>query len=224
MSRLQIASTVLALLLLLLLLPFVAPGDRAPATVPEHGLPWQIETPGDGSSRVFGLRLGGPRPATLADARTLSREAPKLALLAPNDAPFALEAYLESVSIGPLTGRLVLALAVAQPDLQAMRDRAPKTDHLDSGLRKFQLNDADVLRAESLPLAGIVFIPSANLDEATILQRFGPPAERVRQGETLEHFLYPAQGLDVVLDSKGKEVLQYVAPSDFARLRAPLGK
>jgi hypothetical protein len=59
---------------------------------------------------------------------------------------------------------------------------------------------------------------------AVILQRFGAPAERIRQGETLEHFLYPAQGLDIVLDSKGKEVLQYVAPADFARLRAPLGK
>jgi hypothetical protein len=56
------------------------------------------------------------------------------------------------------------------------------------------------------------------------VQRFGAPAERIRQGETLEHFLYPARGLDIVLDSKGKEVLQYVAPADFARLRAPLGK
>ena len=62
------------------------------------------------------------------------------------------------------------------------------------------------------------------MDEAIILQRFGTPAERIRQGETLEHFLYPDKGLDLVLDSKGKEVLQYVAPADFARLRAPLGK
>jgi hypothetical protein len=35
--------------------------------------------------------------------------------------------------------------------------------------------------------------------------------------------MYPAQGLAVVLDSQGREVLQYVAPADFdRRLRAPL--
>jgi hypothetical protein len=38
----------------------------------------------------------------------------------------------------------------------------------------------------------------------------------------VEHFLYPAKGLDLILDRKGKEVLQYVAPRDFARLREPL--
>jgi hypothetical protein len=135
-----------------------------------------------------------------------------------------LEAYFESVSIGPLSGKLVLSIAASQAELEAMRERAAKTDHLETGIRKFILNDADRLRAESLPLATLVFIPAASLDEAVILQRFGTPAERIPQGETLEHFLYPEKGLDVVLDRKGKEVLQYVAPADFARLRTPLGK
>jgi hypothetical protein len=105
-----------------------------------------------------------------------------------------------------------------------MRSNAAKTDHLETGIRKYVLNDADRQRAERLPLTAIAFIPAARLDEAIILQRFGAPAERIRQGETLEHFLYPAWGLDIVLDSKGKGVLQYVAPAEFARLRAPLGK
>ena len=55
-----------------------------------------------------------------------------------------------------------------------------------------------------------------------ILERFGQPAERIRVGENLEHFLYPAKGLDVVLDSKGRELFQYVAPARFDALRAPL--
>jgi hypothetical protein len=187
-------------------------------------MPWQIELPGAGQSRVFGLTLGGAAASTLADARRLAAEAPKLALLAPQDAPPALEAYFESVSFGALTGKLVLSIAASAADLEAMRANAAKTSHLDSGIRKYALHESDRERAERMPLAAIAFIPSAGLDEAVILQRFGTPAERIRQGETLEHFLYPAQGLDVVLDSKGKEVLQYVAPADFARLRAPLGR
>jgi hypothetical protein len=187
-------------------------------------MPWQIELPAPGASRVFGLTLGGAKPSTLTDAQRAFPELLKLALLAPPEKPLALEAYFESVAIGPLAGKLVLTVATTPAELDAMRDKAAKTDHLETGIRKFTLNEADRQRAENMPLAGIVFIPAARLDEAIILQRFGPPAERIRQGETLEHFLYPDKGLDVVLDSKGKEVLQYVAPSEFARLRAPLIK
>ena len=53
--------------------------------------------------------------------------------------------------------------------------------------------------------------------------RFGAPAERIAGDQRLEHWLYPALGLAVVLDAEGREVLQYTAPSDFSRrLAAPL--
>lgn len=223
MTGLKVAAGVLVLLVAMLLAQMLFPPQREPAAPITQGMPWQIESPGPGQSRVFGLTLGGGAASTLADARRLSAEAPRLALLAPPDAPLALEAYFETVSIGPLTGKLVLSIAAAPAELEAMREKAAKTEHLATGIRQFTLNEADRQRAERLPLAAIAFIPSAGLDEAIILQRFGTPAERIRQGDTLEHFLYPDKGLDLVLDSKGKEVLQYVAPADFARLRAPLG-
>jgi hypothetical protein len=224
MTGLKVAATVLVLLVAMLLAQMAFPPQRETAPATTHGMPWQIENPGPGQSRVFGLTLGGNAASTLSDALRLAKEAPRLALLAPPDAPLALEAYFDTVSIGQLTGKLVLSIAVSSGELDAMRTKAAKTDHLETGIRQFTLNDADRQRAERLPLAAIAFIPSAGLDEAIILQRFGAPAERIRQGETLEHFLYPDKGLDLVLDSKGKEVLQYVAPADFARLRAPLGK
>jgi len=224
MTGLKVAAGVFVLLVAMLLAQMLFPPQREPAPLATQGMPWQIELPGAGQSRVFGLTLGGGAASTLADAQHLSTEAPKLALLAPPEKPLALEAYFDTVAIGPLTGKLVLSIAATSSELEAMRDKAAKTDHLETGVRKFTLNDADRQRAERLPLAAIAFIPSAGLDEAIILQRFGAPAERIRQGETLEHFLYPALGLDIVLDSKGKEVLQYVAPAEFARLRAPLGK
>jgi hypothetical protein len=224
MSRLKVAAGVAALLIAVLAAPLLFPPKQEAPPPITHGMPWQIELPVAGASRVFGLTLGGAKPSTLVDAQRAFPEVLKLALLAPTDKPLTLEAYFESVSIGPLSGKLVLSIAASQAELEAMRERAAKTDHLETGIRKFILNDADRLRAESLPLATLVFIPAASLDEAVILQRFGTPAERIPQGETLEHFLYPEKGLDVVLDRKGKEVLQYVAPADFARLRTPLGK
>ena len=224
MIGLRVAAGVFALLVAVLLAQMLLAPQREAAPAMTHGMPWQIELPGPGQSRVFGLTLGGSAASTLADALRLAAEAPTLALLTPQDAAAALEAYFESVSLGALTGKLVLSIAAAPGELEAMRSNAAKTDHLETGIRKYALREADRQRAERLPLAAIAFIPAASLDEAVILQRFGTPAERIRQGETLEHFLYPALGLDIVLDSKGKEVLQYVAPAEFARLRAPLGK
>jgi hypothetical protein len=36
------------------------------------------------------------------------------------------------------------------------------------------------------------------------------------------HWLYPQQGLDVVLGGSEKPLLQYISPKDFELIRAPL--
>jgi hypothetical protein len=95
---------------------------------------------------------------------------------------------------------------------------------MQSTTRKATLAEADRAAVLAAPIRGIAFIPSAQLDESVILERFGQPSERIRVNEHLEHLLYPAKGLDIVLDSKGKELMQYVAPARFEDLRAPLRK
>jgi hypothetical protein len=223
-TGLKIAGGVLALLVALLALPILFPGKQV-APPPETDMPWQIEQPGPGQTRVFGLTLGGSTGSTMADAQLKFPATPaRLALLAPMNSPLALEAYFDNITLGALTGKLVVSIDLPPTELDAIRSRSPKTEFMASGTRIYELSAGDRTRVTTLPLAGINLIPAASLDEAIILQRFGNPAERIRQGETLEHFLYPDKGLDVVLDSKGKEVLQYVAPSQFARLREPLGK
>jgi hypothetical protein len=78
--------------------------------------------------------------------------------------------------------------------------------------------------ADKLRVKAVSVIPTVNLDEATIVQRFGQPGERIQVSEKRVHLLYPEKGLDVVVDGDGKELLQYVAPRDFALLREPLLK
>lgn len=223
----KIIAGIAALILAVLLAPVLLSSAKQGADEqPSHGLPWQIELPTTGQSRVFGLTLGhsltGPKASMLADARQRFPEPFKLALVAPNEGPLSLEAYFESVTLGTLTGRLLLTLDATTSELETMRQRADKAGYMESGTKKFLLNETDRVRAERLPLRGIAFIPSADLNDKTVISRFGVPMERLLQGDTLEHFLYPDKGLDVVIDRKGKEVLQYVAPADFARLRDPL--
>jgi len=208
-----------AIVAVLLALPlfFLPEGERAPP--PTHGLPWQIEKLADGATRVFGLV---PGRSTLEEAQKLFGPEVKVALVIAPGETGSLEAYYESISAGGLAGRMVLTLASTLELREAMLQRARKAEYMKSTTRQVELADVDLAHAQTATIEAIAFIPAANLDEQIVLQRFGPPAERIRSAEHREHFLYPDRGLELQLDAKGKEVLQYVAPQSFARLRDPL--
>jgi len=209
------------LLLALLAVPMLLPSDgAAPPELPEQGMPWQIEVLPEGHARVFGMV---PGRSTLAEARAALAGTPEVALIvAPGDSG-SLEAYYDSFAAGPLTGKMVLTLDSTPERREQMLQRARKAEYMESTTRRVALAAEDLAWAETAPIVGLAFIPSANLDEAIVLERFGAPAERLRDGEHREHFLYPDKGLELQLDAKGREVLQYVAPKDFGRLlRDPL--
>jgi hypothetical protein len=93
----------------------------------------------------------------------------------------------------------------------------------ESGTRQHALTEAAIEDLGASALVGVSYIPDAQLSAEVLQARFGEPAERLAEGDRLQHWLYPALGLAVVLDAKGREVLQYVAPAEFeARLATPL--
>ena len=190
-----------------------------PQDVPSSGLPWQIETLPGGEAQVFGLTLGR---STLADARARFGPEMQLAVIAEPDERGNVEGYYEGVTAGFVAGKLIVTAELPPEAIDGMRERAPKTQYMQSTTRRATLAPADEAAALAAPIRGLAFIPSAQLDDAVILERFGQPAERIRVNAHQEHLLYPAKGLDLVLDSKGRELLQYVAPARFEALRAPL--
>lgn len=208
--------TIVAVLLALPLF-FLPEGERAPP--PTHGLPWQIEKLADGATRVFGLV---PGRSTLEEAQKLFGPEVQVALVVAPGETGSLEAYYETVSAGGLAGKMVLTLASTSELREGMLQRARKAEYMKGTTRQVELADVDLAQARTAAIEAIAFIPAVNLDEQIVLQRFGPPTERIRSGEHREHFLYSDRGLELQLDAKGREVLQYVAPSSFARLRDPL--
>lgn len=193
-------------------------GDK-PGVQPVEGLPWQIEILPNGETKVFGLT---PARSTLDDARGQFGMDMEIAVIAAPGEPGTLEAYSSNVTAGVVTGKIILLADADSETVARLRQRAIKTEYMDSTTKKFILHHDDLALAWRTPIAGITFIPSVSLDEQTALARFGVPHERIRMDDRVEHFLYPDKGLDLMLDSKGKEVLQYVAPRQFARLREPL--
>lgn len=199
---------------------------RAPPPMPGSGpalaadAPWAIELPSGGGSRIFGLQLPG---STLAEARARWGEDLQLGLMASRGEPPVLEATVESAQVGGVAGRLLFTAEATAAELLRWRAQSPREEAVSAETRRIALRGDDARAALGAPLVGIGFIPAAQLDAETLRQRFGEPAEVRRQGEAVEHWLYPRLGLAVVLDAKGRELLQYVAPADFERrLRAPL--
>lgn len=209
--------------------PGRADGAGAAATA-QAGMPWQVLAPGDGTSQVFGLRLGR---STLADVSQRFERDLRVALVVPLGQPGAvpaLEAYVETFQAGGIQGRLVLAFDADAAWLGDALRRSPRDTVAGSGgVRQHALSEDDRLQAQSLVLSALAFVPAARLDEATVQARFGAPAERVVGPQGEAQWLYPDRGLAVVLPpaegdlARAKAVLQYVAPRDFdARLRDPL--
>ena len=196
-------------------------GGKPPGAQAITGLPWQIEILPDGHSRVFGLTLAA---STLGDARQRFGSDMEVALVAAPGEAGSLEAYYNQVTAGVLTGKMILTAALDKETVERMRQNAVRKGRMESTTRKFSLSADDLTQAYATPIESITFIPSASFDADIALSHFGQPTERIRSSAQVENLLYPAKGLALTLDSEGKEVLQYVTPQQFARLRDPLLK
>jgi hypothetical protein len=197
--------------------PFLAPPVENMRQI--QGLPWQIEPLADGSVKVFGLTLGRDR---LGDAREQLGPDMELAVVAAGDEPGSLEMFYSNYRAGPFNGKLVLVGALEDSTIAQLRTHSGAPKYLDSGARKYHLQKDDLPLAYSAPIQTITFIPAARLDEEIARKRFGPAEQTVRVDAGTLHLLYPHLGLDLMLSEGHKDVLQYIAPRNFAQLREPL--
>lgn len=182
---------------------------------PVTGLPWQIDILPGGDTQVFGIT---PGRTTFDEAIKQLGDDMELAIIAAPHETGTLEAYYSHHSFGPITGKLILVLDIAPGELSALRERAFQ----DRGTRRYHLDPDDLPAAYRAPVKVITFMPSFNLDEEIVQARFGTPAEVIQVHAEQKHLLYPDKGLDLVLSTDGKEVLQYLSPGEFSAHRAQL--
>ncbi len=201
--------------------PTTAASAAAPAT---EGIPppWQIDVHGANDLGVFGIRVG---QSTLGDAMQQFGPDTQVAVIAAQGEAGHLEAYVDPLQADFVTGKLVISAQATPEQIAGWRERAVKGEFMESTTRRFVLSTNDLVEALKTKVVGVSFIPQAQLDVKAVVARFGEPTERLQATEHSEHLLYPAKGVDVLVDDKGKELIQYVTPADFdSRLRQPLVK
>lgn len=218
----KFALSIIALIVAALIIPFLIPGaGKQEGIDPNSNLPWQIEVDGQGGSTVFGLK---PGVSTLDEVRRKLGGEIDVAIIAEPNEIGTLEGYYSQVALGFVLAKVIVTVDAKNELISELRDRALKAKHMESTTRKITLHPDDLVAVDKMPVKAISVIPTVNLDEATVIQRFGPPGERLAVSDKRVHLLYPHKGLDIVVDADGKELLQYVAPRNFAELREPLNK
>jgi len=195
---------------------FVLPGKESH----DIRLPWQINITPEGGLQVLGVELGR---STLGEAELAFSEPAEVSLFEQEDGRRVVEAYFDSVDISGIRARIIVVMGLTEEQLETMYEGGVRVANMGGGRRKVTLADDDLLRLKQLPIESMTYIPRANLDEELVLGRFGEPAERIAEaeGETV-HWLYPEQGLDIAVNPEASEVLQYIRPMHFERIRAPL--
>ncbi|MFA5370803.1 MAG: hypothetical protein WC053_03025 [Sideroxydans sp.] len=199
----------------ILLAAFLMPGDRPN----QADLPWHIEHPTADSVSVFGLTLGVSTPA---EAEQRFKELAIPSLFKSPEGVLAAEVFFEQVNLAGLRSRVVLTVDIPENELQGMFERGLRIAGTGSG-KKITLTADDVARLMNTPISSLTYLPGVRIDEALFAKRFGKPAQIIKENKSgTVHWLYPQNGLDITLSSTEKPLLQYVVPTEFAKLVNPL--
>ena len=208
---------ILGVALISLALAILLPGGRTVDDNPR--LPWLIGIDSEGFLSVFDITLGRD---TLTDVRATLQEQGVVNLFVSPQQTYTVEAYFQGLYLSGIRADLVVTLDLEDSRLRAMYERGLRISQLESGAKKVTLSEPDLAALAAVPVDHLTYLPATDLDAQLISGRFGEPARRIAEDSGIQHWLYPAKGLDIALNPQGKEVFQYVSPKDFGRLLAPL--
>lgn len=213
--------SVLIFTIVVLVLAIFVPSGREPTTG-NGEVPWNVTIDSEGYSQVFGIAVGR---STVAEVVKRIREPAEVSMFVSPEGTHAVEVYFDRTALGEFSAKVVLSVALDEATMKEMYERGLRISSLGGSVRKVALHPDDLARVNAAPIASLTYLPSANLDAQIIRKRFGEPARVMKERDSgLVHWLYPAIGLDLVMNEKGKEVLLYVKPSEFDQLMAPLGE
>jgi hypothetical protein len=183
-------------------------------------LPWHIEHPTPQTTHVLGITLG---QSTVPEAERKYQEKAEYSLFKSPDGKMGAEIFFEEVVLNGLKAKVTLTVDVPQAEIGPMYERGLRMSATGSGSKRITMQPDDVARVRTLPITSLTYIPVIKLDEQVLQQRFGTPAQKVRETKNgVVHWLYPDHGLDMTVPTGDKPIFQYVTPNNFELLRKPL--
>ena len=179
-------------------------------------MPWQITLHDQDHLEVFGIVLN---QTTLQQAREQFGQLEGIALYQSEQGLYNLEAYFGKLAIGRFNARLIANLEASQDELEALTLHTVKRVKTEEGSMRWTLN-ADKQQEQGLrKIRTLSYIPDySDLGADFIRQHFGEPDSFSVVNDTTQLWVYPQRGVRILIDTQGKELFEYMAPSRFKRL------
>ncbi len=200
-------------ILLVLLAVFWLFGDKIKQQQPDN-LPWDI-TAGPEATEIFHLKIG---QITLREMIEQFRHFPEIALFTDDNIAPRLEAFGKR-HLGVFDARIIAEVEAGDVMLQQFVDTSIERTAQASGAWKYTLSEAAVKQVNEQKVRYLVYMPVADYEADIVSQRFGKPKDTLSVSETAEYWLYPQQGLVILLNTEGSDVLYYSSLNAFAALR-----
>lgn len=181
-------------------------------------LPWKISVSESGATQVLGVNIGED---SLKQVSTTLRSIADTAVFENDKGKLHLESYFGKVMIGMLEGRIVADLDANEDFLKTAKEQAKSRDATPNNNWKYKLSYENGAKANEMRVWRLVYMPTGQYEEKQI-KFFGVPEETIKVTETAHYRLFPSKGLAVLWDTDGGEIFYYVAPKEFARLKASL--
>ncbi len=206
--------TILAVILLILVALFLFAPQQT-NTPAENIYPWDIKTSG-GAVSVFGVTLGSSPLQQLMDKL---RDEGETAIFADEGKPPTVETFFKNISLGGFQARLIAVIDAPGQAIEDWAGNARKISPQASGARKIKLGGVSLQQAKQRPVTAMTYLPRVAYDETIIRQRFGKPDSITRLSDSEQYWFYPDKGLILNLNADSREVLHYLQPSDYDRVR-----
>ena len=211
-APIKILYALLAVLLLYTIWPSEQDMEKAAANIRV----WDTHVNDQGHLDVLGVVLG---QSTLKDAEQVLHTQSERALFVDvqdqEHKGYTLEAYFPT---SPDRAKLYIELDASDALITQIKERAYKATVFPSGNAKLEIAPEQMADVEASIVKSITYQPPISLQANVVEKNFGPAQKTIKDKDGNLHMLYPAIGLDVVIATQGKPLLQFVAPAEFDRL------
>ncbi len=183
-------------------------------------LPWQIEVDDKGNSTVFGQTLG---MSSLGDFQKKVGADAAIKLFRNPDNSLSLEAFFKKIILARITSKVAIKLQLSHDELIELEARGINKKVTPTGNYEIELPRTAGAELLDAKIAVITWSPTwLRLDDEMVTERFGSPHEIIDAEESVQHWLYPKLGLDIIRKPRNKVTLHYISPNRFETVREEL--
>lgn len=190
-----------ALTITLMLIP------REQVEIDPNILPWNSHFNEQGNLNVLGLTLNESTPNDAVKLFGVDYET--LAFSKKDLSGKVVEIYFPTMRVARLRAVATLVLDVPEKELEEMYLRGASTTVTKVGNRQVELLSEDTASLMDNKIKYLTLVPKKSLPEEVLRKLFGEP-ERIKSIENgIELWFYPQKGLEIIVNPKGAEILQY---------------